>query len=476
MNQVHKIKSFVKDLFHDSSDLVVKHTDWHEDEAIICYYSVLSDQAVINEQLTILRERRMEKLPNWGETPCSTVEAFHATRLTEIVCAGETAVILVKSNLILRIMLPKVAVRSPMEPDTEKIVRGAHDGFVEDLDTNIGLIRKRLFIPELVVKKIFVGSVVSSQISYMYIDSKVTKETLDVVNTRLLKIDAELIASPGQLSDYLDDSIWSPFPQLLNTERPDRVVANLMEGKVAIFVDHSSTALIGPVTFFSFFQTPDDYYGRILVGSFYKILRISSFFTAVFLPALYISIVSFHFEVLPIELSKTVKEAITHIPYPPFFEAFILEIAIELIREASIRLPSPVGQTIGIVGGLVIGDAVITAGLVSNIMVIVVSLTAISSFVIPAIEMNAAIRLLRFPFMLAASLFGFLGIAIGILLLFIHLLSLKSLSQPYFYPIIPFKPNFFKDVFFRLPFNRAHVQPTKFQGTDKEGKSNEDES
>jgi spore germination protein KA len=244
----------------------------------------------------------------------------------------------------------------------------------------------------------------------MYIDSKVTKETLDVVNTRLLKIDAELIASPGQLSDYLDDSIWSPFPQLLNTERPDRVVANLMEGKVAIFVDHSSTALIGPVTFFSFFQTPDDYYGRILVGSFYKILRISSFLQ-LFLP-LYISIVSFHFEVLPIELSKTVKEAITHIPYPPFFEAFILEIAIELIREASIRLPSPVGQTIGIVGGLVIGDAVITAGLVSNIMVIVVSLTAISSFVIPAIEMNAAIRLLRFPFMLAASLFGFLGIAI----------------------------------------------------------------
>lgn len=188
------------------------------------------------------------------------------------------------------------------------------------------------------------------------------------------------------------------------------------------------------------------------------------------MPAFYIAVVGFHSEVLPIELSKQVKLAVNEIPYRPIVEALILEVFIELIRESSIRLPTPIGQTIGIVGGLIIGDAIVSAGLVSNLMVIVVALTAISSFVVPSVEMNMTIRLLRFPFMFAASLFGFFGMVIMTLVLFIHLMNLSSLKQPYLSPIVPFDPSRFKDVFFRVPYFRLKKQQKTFtHGADKEG-------
>ncbi|WP_339250201.1 spore germination protein [Sporosarcina sp. FSL W8-0480] len=192
---------------------------------------------------------------------------------------------------------------------------------------------------------------------------------------------------------------------------------------------------------------------------------------AIYLPAFYIAVVSFHSEILPIEISKKVKLAINDIPYRPIFEAVIMELFIELIREASIRLPKPIGQTIGVVGGLIIGDAIVKAGLVSNLMVIVVALTAISSFVVPSLEMNTSIRVLRFPFMAAAALFGFFGMAIGTIILLIHLLSLSSLRQPYFAPFIPLDTSRFIDVFFRVPYFKFHKQQKTFSfGIRKKGR------
>jgi spore germination protein KA len=476
MESFTKLSIYIKELFHDSSDLIVRQIDWPGDEAILCQFSSLMDHAVISEQLKLIQERFKENLSNWGETPSSSVEAFHPGKLVEYVCNGESVIILVKLNLLIRINLPRTAYRAPMEPTSEQIVQGPHDGFVENMDVNISLIRKRLTIPNLVVRKVVLSSFSKSPICYLYIESKVDQVTLSELDNRLRKVDTEYLISAGHLADFLEDTVWSPFPQLMTTERPDKVVSNLMEGKVVILVDQSPTVLIGPVTFFSFYQSPDDFNGRVLVGSFYRLLRIFSFMTAIFLPAFYIAIVSFHFEVLPLELSKTVKSSVNEIPYPPFIEALILEITIELIREASIRLPNPIGQTIGIVGGLVIGDAIVSAGLVSNIMVIVVAITAISSFVIPSIEMNTTIRLLRYPFMLAASMFGFFGIAIGTIILFIHLLNLRSLNQPYFYPVVPFKPLVFKEIFLRLPFTKPHVQASSFVPEKSVKESGDDKS
>lgn len=457
-----KLAWYIQEQFYDSADLVVEITNWDE-EVIICYLSVLVEPHVINEQLNLIKNSKKAGNEQWGHTAVSEIEGFSVDILKEKVCTGSVVVVMPKENLMLCVNLPSFAVRSPEEPDNEHVIRGAHEGFVEGMDTNIGLIRKRLQIPELVVKSLTIGEQTKTMISYVYVAGTAEPALVQQLENRLKNIKTEVITSAGQLEDYIEDHVWSPFPQLLNTERPDRVVANILEGRIAIFTDHAPTCLITPVNFFSFYQSPDDFNGRAIVGSFYRLVRFLSFMIALLLPGFYISVIGFHSEILPMELSHKVKMAINNIPYRPIVEAVILEIFIELIREASIRLPTPIGQTIGIVGGLVIGDAIVQAGLVSNLMVIVVAMTAIASFVVPSVEMNTTIRVLRFPFMLAASLFGFFGMAIASLLLFIHLANLSSLNRPYLSPIVPFEPSRLKNIFIRLPYFKFHKTTKPFK-------------
>ncbi|WCH49805.1 spore germination protein [Lysinibacillus sp. OF-1] len=402
------------------------------------------------------------------------MQDFSLPQAIERVCQGETIVILPERGEMLTLSIINEVRRNLEEPINEHILRGSHEGLIERADTNLALIRKRVNNPALVVKSFSIGHQTKTKAYYLYMDGVIQPETLQEVEKRIAAIQIDYFYSIGQLSDALEDSVLSPFPQLLNTEHPDRVVANLVEGKVVVMTNISPSALIGPVTFFSFYQTPDDYNGRVVVGSFYKIVRLLSFITAVFLPAFYIAVVSFHFEVLPLELSNQVKNDVNEIPYRPLIEALILEIIMELIRESSIRLPQSVGQTIGIVGGLVIGDAIVNAGLVSNLMVIVVALTAISSYVVPSVELNSTIRMLRFPFMVLASLFGFLGIVIGVVILLIHLISLTSIKQPYFSPIVPFQPKAVYKIFLRWPFIKPTVQVTSFDPPEDEQLKNED--
>lgn len=453
---IEKLAWYIKEQFYHTTDLIVEVSDWAGKPAVICYFGVLMEQHTVHEQLELLKREQEKGNALWGESAVSTLTGFSLQELQEKVCAGNAAVVFPETNEMLLLDLPSFPVRSPEEPDNEHVIRGAHEGFVESISTNIGLIRKRLEIPELVVKSVTIGTKTKTKISYVYLAHTTDNQLLEQLEHRLETAKAEVITSAGQLEDYIEDNVWSPFPQLLNTERPDRVVANLLEGRIAIFTDHAPTCLITPANFFSFYQSPDDFNGRVVIGSFYRLVRLLSFAIALFLPGMYISVIGFHSEILPIELSRSVKMAIHNIPYRPIIEAVILELFIELIREASIRLPTPIGQTIGIVGGLVIGDAIVRAGLVSNLMVIVVAMTAISSFVVPSVEMNTTIRVLRFPFMLFASLFGFFGMAIASLLLFIHIANLSSLKQPYLTPLVPFKPSRLKSIFFRTPFFKAH--------------------
>ncbi|WP_197061438.1 spore germination protein, partial [Halobacillus sp. BBL2006] len=227
----------------------------------------------------------------------------------------------------------------------------------------------------------------------------------------------------------------------------------------AIMVEGSPTALIAPSTFFMFYQAPDDYNMRWYTGTFVRLIRLASFIIAVGLPAFYIATVSFHFEVIPDELIMPVKSSINEIAYPPMIEALVMVIIIELIREAGIRLPQPIGQTIGIVGGLVIGDAVVRAGLVSNLMVIVVALTAIASFVVPSNELSTTLRLLTFPLIVLAGSLGFVGISFGFLFLLIHLTNLQSFGVPYFAPLAPLRLKDLKDTFVRVPLFMMKNRP-----------------
>ncbi|WP_239432353.1 spore germination protein [Sporosarcina sp. ACRSL] len=460
-NQVIDKKS-VKQLFLNSEDFVSVDVDWPTGKGILCYYSSLADVTEVNKQITIIRQRASEKMSNWGKTPVSNVLPYSEDELVKAVCSGQTVIIFLDSKVMLTISVQSSFCRSPEEPGNEQAIRGTHDGFVENTQQNITLIRQKLARNDLVIKSITIGKGTSINLTYLYIDSIANKEVVQLFESRLQEIQKENIMNSGEIQDYFDESVLTPFPQFLNTERPDRVVFNLMEGKIANFINNSPTALIAPVSFFTFYQSSDDFNKRVMIGSFYRLLRIMSLVMALYLPAFYIAVVSFHSEILPIEISKKVKLAINEIPYRPIIEAMIMELFIELIREASIRLPKPIGQTIGVVGGLIIGDAIVSAGLVSNLMVIVVALTAISSFVVPSVEMNMALRILRFPFMLAAALFGFFGMAIGTIVLVIHLLSLSSLKQPYFAPFVPLDTSRFMDVFFRVPYSKFHKQQKTF--------------
>lgn len=464
-SMINKLKS----TFHNSVDFTAKEISWpKENYAILCYYSSMVNKNDVQNQINVLKFQAAVDEDKWTETMAAMKEPFKMDKLTEYICNGETIILLMTEQQMVHLTLPEIPHRSPDEPINEHIVRGSHEGFIENVDVNIGLIRKRIHMPNLVVNKIEIGKETKTDVYYMYLDKVANQQSVTEVERKLKLMQERSISlyTVGEIGDYLEDSVYSPFPQILNTERPDRVFANLVEGKIAVLTNISPTVLIGPVTFFSFYQSPDDYNGRVLVGSFYRIVRLFSFISAVFLPAFYIAIVSFHFEVLPIELSKKLRLDISEIPYRPIIEAMILEIIIELIREASVRLPQSIVQTIGIVGGLVIGTVIVNAGLVSNMMVIVVALTAISSYVVPSVEMNMSIRILRFPFMLAAALAGFFGIVIGSFALFIHLLNLSSLKSPYFSPIVPFEPMKIKQVFFRGPFIKPAPQVSSF---DPEG-------
>jgi spore germination protein KA len=473
-----KVKYMMKSLqkaFYHSSDLTIRQIDWHEgNTAILCFYASLVDAKEVQKILDTIYARLDTEKPFWSETLLTTLQNFSLPQAIERVCQGETLVILPDTGEMLTLNIINEVRRNLEEPINEHILRGSHEGLIERADTNLALIRRRVNNPALVVKSFSIGHQTKTKAYYLYMDGVIQPETLQEIEKRIAAIQIDYFYSIGQLSDALEDSVLSPFPQLLNTEHPDRVVANLVEGKVVVMTDISPSALIGPVTFFSFYQTPDDYNGRVVVGTFYKIVRLLSFITAVFLPAFYIAVISFHFEVLPLELSNQVKNDVNDIPYRPLIEALILEIIMELIRESSIRLPQSVGQTIGIVGGLVIGDAIVSAGLVSNLMIIVVALTAISSYVVPSVELNSTIRMLRFPFMVLASLFGFLGIVVGIVILLIHLISLTSIKQPYFSPIVPFQPKAVFKIFLRWPFIKPTVQVTSFQPPNDEQLKNED--
>lgn len=465
MLQIESMIDKIKSTFHNSVDFTAMEVSWpNEKYAILCYYSSMVNKNNVQEQINVLKFQAAVDEKKWAETLASMKEPFQLDKMTEYICRGETLILLMSEQQMVRLTLPEIAQRSPDEPANERIVRGAHEGFIENFDTNIGLIRKRIRMPNLVVKKIEIGTETHANVYYFYLENVANVQSIQEVEKCLTKMkeNTKSLYTAGEIGDYLEESVYSPFPQMLNTERPDRVFANLVEGKVAVMTDISPTALIGPVTFFSFYQSPDDYNGRVLVGSFYRIVRLFSFITAVFLPAFYIAIVSFHFEILSLELTKKLKLDISEIPYRPIIEAMILEIIIELIREASIRLPQAILQTIGIVGGLVIGDVIVSAGLVSNMMVIVVALTAISSYVVPSVELNTSVRILRFPFMILAAVAGFFGIVIGSFILFIHLLNLSSLKSPFFSPIVPFQPKKIKEIFFRGPFIKPEQQASSF--------------
>lgn len=454
-------------LFSQSSDLKNRPFTFGKTSGVLVYIETLVDASRVEEHILRPLSVHSYKEPSAALTVLEFTEAQDHDKAAQDLLQGKVLVFFEGDRTCRVCGSEKVALRAITEPMNEKVVRGAHDGFVENLSTNIYLLRRRVETKELVIEYTIEGKKTNTKMAIAYQKDIADPELVKEIKRRISCIDLDMAFSPGYMEEMVEDSSLSPFPQLLNTERPDRAVANLLEGRILLFGDGSPTCLILPVTFFSFYQSPDDYNSRSMAGSFYRLLRLFAFMIAVALPALYIAVVSFHLEVVPGGLVLQMKGSIEELPYPPLLEALFMELTIELIREAGIRLPTPIGQTIGIVGGLVIGDAVVSAGLVSNITIIVVALTAVASFVVPSSEMNTSLRLLRFPLMVATSIFGFYGLVFGFMILFIHLCKLESLGKPYFSPAAPLRVSDLKDTLIRRSVWRQNTRPVDVSAQEK---------
>lgn len=341
--------------------------------------------------------------------------------------------------------------RGVMETSAENVVRGPRESFTEALRTNTALIRRKIKDPHLWIETKQIGRITQTDVVMMYIDGIANEKIVGEVRTRLERIDVDSILESGYIEELVQDKTLTPFPTIYNTERPDVVAAELLEGKIAIIVDGTPFVLIVPALFVSFLHAAEDYYQRADISSFLRVLRYLSIFISLLGPSLYVAITTFHHEMLPTRLLFGIAGQREQIPFPAFVEAVLMEMTFEILREAGVRLPKNIGSAISIVGTLVIGQAAVEAGIISPAMVIVVAITAISSFVVPSFNMSIAFRMLRFPLMALAGSFGLFGILVGIIAIILHLCSLRSFGIPYMSPFAPLIPEGQKDSILRLP-------------------------
>ena len=401
--------------------------------------------------------------------PISAVTYYdNVSKISDALFHGSTVLIADGLSFAIGVWINAPAKRSISEPVTEKSLKGPHEGFVEDIFTNISLLRKHIRNSRLKFKTLEIGAITKQKVYIAYIDGLAKVEILNNLLNRISKINTDALIDTGYIEQLITDFPYSPLPQYQSTERTDKVVASLMEGKLAIMLDGAPTVSIVPVCFSSFFQSSDDYYSSWVAGSFIGLLRGFALMLALFLPALYISIVTFHYYAIPLDLLITMARGRAKVPFTPVLEALFMEITIELLREAATRLPTYIGNTIGVVGGLVIGQAAVEAGIVGQLLLIVVAVTAIASYVIPSNDMALAIRLTRFIFMIFAGIFGMMGVIIMSAIFFGHLLVLESLGQPYFQPIIPLRIRDLKDTFIRFPLKYLKKRPDNAQPLDRE--------
>ncbi|SNT10093.1 spore germination protein KA [Anaerovirgula multivorans] len=471
MNRKH-----LETIFEDCDDIIYREVKLYRDEEIIdlllIYTNNLVDAKEINEN--VIKPIGFYSLANNDnhmkeEVILDTIEeivSVHAisrvNNFEEIVATillGNTVLLIEHYDVALILNTVGGDSRSIEESPVENIIRGPRDSFIENIHTNIGLIRQKIKSPSLKAKNLIIGSESQTIVSVIYMESIVNKQALENIINKLNEIQIDGIFDSGYIEQYLESSPYSPFPQMQITERPDKVCGNLLEGKIIILVDGSPMALILPISFFQLFQSPEDYYERVLYGNFTRLLRLLGFIIATSLPSVYVALISFHHEMLPMDLVIDLSRTRAQVPFPPVIEALLMELTIEFLREASARLPGTIGQTVGIVGAIVIGEAAIQAHLASPTMVIVVAITALGSYILPHYSTSYALRMIRFPIILMAATFGAFGIIIAWSWVIVHLCSLESFGYPYLSPLAPLDADVTKDALIRGSLRRFKERP-----------------
>lgn len=427
-------------------------------KAAVIFIKGLVERELINEQVigSLMSNDRFnnagdnielfEMLKEYGIPSTYVNEESDVNNIIAELIDGNTILLMDKTDKVLIIGSAGWKDRAITEPSAENVVRGPKDGFTENIENNTALIRRRIKSPDLRMEPLIIGAKTKTKVLITYLEGMAKEEVINEVRNRLGRIEIDSVLESGYIEELIEDSPLSPFPQLEYTERPDKVSAALLEGRVAILVDTTPHVLIVPTVFIQFIQSTEDYYERSSIATLTRFIRIVAYFISIILPALYIALTSYHQEMIPTTLALSIAASREGVPFPSIGEAFIMEGTFEILREAGLRLPKQAGQAVSIVGGIVIGQAAVQAGIVSQAMVIIVSLTGISSFAVPAFNASASGRLIRFPLMLLAAILGLPGILAGLSIIIIHLNSLRSFGVSYMEPFTSANKNEFKDI------------------------------
>ncbi|MEK4031359.1 spore germination protein [Pseudobacillus sp. FSL P4-0506] len=356
--------------------------------------------------------------------------------------------------------------RSVSEPTSEIVLRGPKSAFVEAADVNRSLIRRQLKDHRLVSETVTVGRQSPQEVSILYLDNIVDKALVKNIKDRLAQVDRDAVLTLSTLEELIEERPYSLFPSTMTTERPDRASSFLLEGHVVLLMDNSPDALIAPITFWSLFHTAEDQFLRWAYGNFARIIRLIALFLALLMPAIYLAITTFHPEMLPTDLLLAIAGTRERVPFPTLWEMLLMEVTFEILREAGIRVPNPLGTTIGIVGALILGQAAVQANLISPLLVVVIAITGLSSFAIPDVGLSVMLRILRFGFLMAAHFLGFVGIALGFAALLAYATSIKSFGVPFFAPLSPHEPSS-HDLFLRPILRRQWLRPLSMKPQEK---------
>ena len=470
--------SEIRKILGDPSDLVIREFSYYGVAAAAVMIDGLVDKMVVIDgilkplmvEAKIAREKPADPYKSLKEEMLAIAEIKEVQTLDEFLLAvlsGEVGLLLENCPVALLASARGWATRAVTEPMNEVVVRGPQEGFTETIRVNTTLIRRRVRSPYLRFEALKIGRISQTDVVIAYLEDIANPQIVEEVRNRLSRIDVDAILESGYLEEFIEDDPFNIFPQIKHTERPDRAVADLLEGKVVILTDGTPLALIVPATFPEFFQAAEDYYEKYFIGNFLRLIRLLAFFIAMFLPSLYIAIITYHQEMIPTELLINIWASRSGVPFPAFVEALVMEIAFEALREAGVRLPRPVGQAVSIVGALIIGQAAVEAGIVSTSMVITVAITGIASFAIPAFNMAVAARIYRFGMMILAATFGMFGLMMGFIFLVILLCNTRSFGVPYLAPIAPLSIPDQRDVVVRLPRWLMVKRPKHFRPRDE---------
>lgn len=345
------------------------------------------------------------------------------------------------------------------KPNNEIVLRGPQEAFNELLRTNSAQIRKRLKDEDLIVEDISVGRISKTPCSMLYIKDIANERLVDEVKRRLVSINVDYMLDSGVLEQLIEDSTIYPSPQVLSTERPDYVSAMLANGRVAIIVSGSPNVLVVPTTAYELMHSAEDVYIRYPYANLLRLIRLIALFMALLLPGIYLAITNYHQEMIPTDLLLAIEASREKVPFPSIIELLLMELSFELIREAGVRVPGPIGPTLGIIGALILGQAAVAANIVSPILIIVVSVTGIGSFAIPNYSLGYSIRIMRFAFIALSALAGFLGITAGLFILGLWSTSLKSFGVPFMAPLGPKTSDIARSVLFKAPEWKMEHRP-----------------